>query len=163
MLSSHARSSKKPRERYIVRRQWRPADPPPTTDPWHLLLVRREYVATRAAMAPKRPSPGACEQHTPPQRSVRSRVTPTSHSQRETPNLRHIPPDSPEWTDPQTTCLSLGLEPSDAISRWRMRPAGLKCSRRSTRPVARRCSRWRTKPDGQRCLRWRRRHSRWTF
>ena len=98
-----------------MRRQWRPADPPPTTDPWHLLLVRREYVATRAAMAPKRPSPGACEQHTPPQRSVRSRVTPTSHSRRETPNLRHIHPDSPEWTDPRTTCLSLGLDPSDTI------------------------------------------------
>ena len=101
-------------------------------------------------MPPKRPSSGAYQQRTPPQRSVRSRVTPTSHSPTKTPNLCHIPPDSHEWTDPRTTCLSLGLEPSDAISRWRRRRADLRCSRRRTRPAAWRCSHRRTKPAGQR-------------
>ena len=31
------------------------------------------------------------------------------------PSLRHIPPDSPEWDDPRTTCLSIGLDPIYSI------------------------------------------------
>ena len=58
-------------------------------------------------MPPKRSPPNAY--HTPSQRSIRHRVSPASHSPAATPSLRHIPLDSPEWVDPGTTCLSLGL------------------------------------------------------
>ena len=65
-------------------------------------------------MPPKRPPPGATHQFTPPTRSLRRRVLPPSQSPAATRPLRHIPPDSTEWADQRTTCLSLGLNPSDA-------------------------------------------------
>ena len=65
-------------------------------------------------MPPKRPPPGTNQLRTPSQRSVRPRVSPASRSLTATPSLRHILPDSPAWADPRTTCLSLGLDPSDA-------------------------------------------------
>jgi len=67
-----------------------------------------------AAMPPKRRSPGAHDLCTPSTRPVRRRISPASHSPAATPSLRHIPRDSPEWADPGTTCLSLGLNPSNA-------------------------------------------------
>ena len=70
-------------------------------------------------MPPKRrppdPSPpGEISQRTPSTRFVRSRVSPASLSPAAIHSLRHIPPDSLEWADPQRTCLSLGLNPIDS-------------------------------------------------
>ena len=129
-------------------------------------------------MPPKRPLSGANQQRTPSQRSVSSRVTPTSNSPTTTPNLRHIPPDSPKWTDLRTTCLSLAgrpqvLAPEDNTGRLHVlaleEEAG--CAGGQSRPPrgsrtgggGGRCLRRRTKPAGQRCSRCKRKHLRRTF
>ena len=66
-------------------------------------------------MPPKRPSTGASQLCTPSQRSIRRRVLHPAPSPTAPPSLRHIPPDSPEWDDPRTTCLSIGLDPIYSI------------------------------------------------
>ena len=66
-------------------------------------------------MSTKRPSTGAKQARTPSLRSVRRRVLGTGPSPTAFCHLRHIPPGSPEWTDPRTTCLIVGLDPSGVI------------------------------------------------
>ena len=90
-----------------------PAAHSPAAHPWPPQRIRRGLFPLKTVMSSKRPSPDAEQLRTPSQSSKQARLLPVPTPATPGPALRFIPVDSPVLAVKGTTCLSLGLYPSD--------------------------------------------------